>query len=120
MFFSFSALARYQVCSITINSSDEIETFKEFLPETEFEFVELLPSKKNARKNHESHWFDQACKQDYHCDILVISGHFGGTFFGESSYSLPTELMEEKACKKSCHGILNGLKEIFFYLVAIL
>jgi len=109
------SLARYQVCSITINSSDEIETFKEFLPVQDFEFVELLPSKVNPQKNHQSHWFDQACEKDYRCDILVISGHFGGTFFGESSYSLPTELMEEKACKKNCSGVLNGLKEIFLF-----
>ena len=111
----FFSLSRYQVCSITINSSDEIETFKKFLPATDFEFVELLPSKVNPHQNHESHWFDQACKKDYRCDILIISGHFGGTFFGESSYSLPTELMEEKACKQSCPGILNGLKEIFLF-----
>jgi len=118
LFFLFSplfSLARYQVCSITINSADEIETFKEFLPARDFEFVELLPSKVNPQKDHQSHWFDQACEKNYRCDILVISGHFGGTFFGESSYSLPTELMEEKACKKNCSGILNGLKEIFLF-----
>ena len=115
VFSSFSSLARYQVCSITINSADEIETFKEFLPSQDFEFVELLPSKVNPQQNHESHWFDLACKKNYHCDILVISGHFGGTFFGKSSYSLPTELMEEKACKNSCPGILSQLKEIFLF-----
>jgi len=109
------SLARYQVCSITINSSDEIETFKEFLPAKDFEFVELLPSRVNPEQNHSFHWFDEACEQDYRCDILVISGHFGGTFFGESSYSLPTALMEEKACKNNCSGILNGLKEIFLF-----
>ena len=111
----FFSLARYQVCSITINSSDEIETFKEFLPARDFDFVELLPSRVNPQQNHQSHWFDRACEKDYRCDILVISGHFAGTFFGESSYSLPTELMEEKACKKNCPGILNGLKEIFLF-----
>jgi len=116
LFFSPAlSLARYQVCSITINSSDEIETFKEFLPAKDFEFVELLPSQVNPQQNHQSHWFDRACEKDYRCDILVISGHFGGTFFGESSYSLPTELMEEKACKQNCSGILNGLKEIFLF-----
>ena len=111
----FFSLARYQVCSITINSSDEIETFKEFLPARDFDFVELLPSRVNPQQNHQSHWFNRACEKDYRCDILVISGHFGGTFFGESNYSLPTELMEEKACKKNCPGILNELKEIFLF-----
>ena len=109
------SFARYQVCSITINSSDEIETFKEFLPTEDFEFVELLPFQVNVKKDYDSHWFNKVCRKDYHCDILVVSGHFGGTFFGESGYTLPTELMEEQSCKKTCPGILSNVKEIFLF-----
>ena len=109
------AWAKYQVCSITINSSDEIEMFQKFLPPQDFEFQELLPSLNNKNQDHSSHWFDLACEKDYRCDILVISGHFGGTFFGKSGYSLPTELMEEKACKSNCPGILSQVKEIFLF-----
>lgn len=107
--------AKYQVCSITINSSDEIETFREFLPASDFQFVELLPAKINKEKDHSSHWFDMACEKNYRCDILVISGHFGGTFFGESGYALPTELLEEKTCQNNCPGILSNVKEIFLF-----
>ncbi|MCY4320921.1 MAG: hypothetical protein OXC37_00730 [Bdellovibrionaceae bacterium] len=109
------SLAKYQVCSITINSSDEIEVFKKFLDPEDFEFVELLPQSINEEQDHSSHWFDKACEKNYQCDILVISGHFGGTFFGKSGYSLPTELMEEKSCKNTCGGILSGVKEIFLF-----
>ena len=113
--FPLLSLAQFQVCSITINSSDEIKTFKEFLPAQDFEFVELLPHAVNEKRDHSSHWFDLACEKNYHCDILVISGHFGGTFFGKSSYSLPIELMEEKSCQNKCQGILSGVKEIFLF-----
>ena len=115
IFFPLMSFAKYQVCSITINSSDEIELFKEFLPSQDFDFVELLPQTVNEKQDHSFHWFDTACKQDYQCDILVISGHFGGTFFGKSGYSLPTELMEEKSCQNKCQGILSGVKEIFLF-----
>ncbi len=115
LFLSPSALAKYQVCSITINSSDEIEAFKKFLPDSDFDFIELLPSHINKAQDHSSHWFDSACKRDISCDILVVSGHFGGIFFGKSGYSLPTELLEEKACQNSCKGILSSVKEIFLF-----
>ena len=115
LFFPLLSFAKYQVCSITINSSDEIELFKEFLPSRHFDFVELLPQAVNEKQDHSSHWFDRACEQNYRCDILVVSGHFGGTFFGQSGYSLPTELMEEKSCQKSCQGVLSEVKEIFLF-----
>ncbi|MBC6415629.1 MAG: HEAT repeat domain-containing protein [Bdellovibrionales bacterium] len=111
----FLSLARYQVCSITINSSDEIETFQEFLSSKDFDFVELLPALENPQKGYNSHWFNEACRKERHCDILVISGHFGGTFFGESGYTLPTELMEEQSCNETCSGILSQVKEIFLF-----
>ena len=93
----------------------KLKAFGSFLPESQFEFIELLPSSLNSKKDQSSHWFDRACKKDYKCDILVISGHFGGTFFGESGYTLPIELMEEKSCQQSCPGILSGVKEIFLF-----
>ena len=107
------ALGRYQVCSITINSADEIEVFKQFLPSSDFHFVELLPSKFNEAQDHSSHWFEEACETGVQCDMLVVSCHFGGICFGKSGYALPTELLEEKACKNECKGILSNVKEIF-------
>ena len=113
--FSSSAFGKYQVCSITINSSDEIETFQQHLSSKHFDFVELLPTDKEHYKDHDSHWFYEACKKDYKCDILVVSGHFGGTFFGKSGFALPTDLLEEQSCNKSCSSILSNVKEIFLF-----
>lgn len=109
------SIAKYKVCSITINSADEIQTFKKFLPKQNFDFIELLPSQINEAQDHSSHWFDEACKKQPRCDILVVSGHFGGIFFGSSGYALPTQLLEEKACKRNCPGILSNVKEIFLF-----
>ena len=106
---------KYQVCSITINSADEIQLFKKYLPASQFEFAELLPQDKQHYAKHDFHWFNEACRKPYKCDILVISGHFGGTFFGESGFSLPTNLMERRACRSSCGGILSRAKEIFLF-----
>lgn len=110
------ASARYQVCSITINSSDEIETFKKYLPEEDFEFIELVPSNERYYVNNNVHWFHEACrKENLKCDIVVVSGHFAGTFFGRSNQTLPIEVIEEKACQKSCGSILSQAKEVFLF-----
>ena len=44
-FSSFTEQKKLQICSITINSSQEIETFKEHLDPEKFEFIELVPQK---------------------------------------------------------------------------
>ena len=110
------AKAKYQVCSITINSSDEIEVFKKYLSHSsDFEFVELVPLSEEATPN-DTHWFTEACKKGYHCDILVISGHFGGLFFGENhTYVLPVSIMERQSCSRSCPGLLSNVKEVFLF-----
>ena len=111
------AQGKYQVCSITINSTDEIKAFREYLPEEHFEFVELVPQVKGEHyTEHDSHWFYKSCgNQQYNCDIVVVSGHFGGTFFGEAGYTLPTQMLEEQSCNSSCGGILSRAKEVFLF-----
>ena len=107
--------AKYQVCSITINSADEIQTFKKHLNPQDFEFVELVPLSQKSRPNN-THWFKKACEKDYKCDLMVISGHFGGLFFGEEhNYILPVSIMERRACSGSCTGLLSHVKEVFLF-----
>lgn len=117
-------VAKYQVCAITINSSDEIEIFQKELGNEDFDFVELVPTSEKLRLNSQSaalqpnnvHWFTKACKKGYRCDILVISGHFGGLFFGEKhNYILPVDTMERHSCSRSCAGVLSHVKEVFLF-----
>ena len=98
------------VCSITINSDEEVKTFKKHLKG--FDFVELVPHESES-ESEKKDWFSKACKKDIQCDVLIISGHFGGRFFGKSGHSLSTALLEEKSCDSKCSGILHKPKEVF-------
>jgi hypothetical protein len=96
------------ICSITINSDDEIRMFKKKLAtDGRFKFTELI--------NDSSKWFDQSCDSQVQCDVLIISGHFGGTFFGKSGNHLSLSELESKSCSKSCTGILQQPKEVYLF-----
>src|SRR5512132_3239354 len=63
------------VCTITVNSPDEKQTFARHLPPDEYRFVELV---ERGRPD----WLASACSNQVKCDALIISGHFdGGTEF---------------------------------------
>ncbi|WP_413584108.1 hypothetical protein [Bdellovibrio sp. HCB274] len=95
-------------CSMTLNSNDEIATFASALTKQGFNFVELVPDNKDPR------WFQKACQSGLKCDVLLISGHFGGLFFGEgTSQTIDIAEMEKASCSNSCPGILNNPKEVF-------
>ncbi|QDK37770.1 hypothetical protein [Bdellovibrio sp. NC01] len=95
-------------CSMTLNSSDEIETFRKNLAGKGFDFVELVPDSKDPL------WFKKSCDSGIQCDVLLISGHFGGLFFGEgTSTTIGIAEMEQASCNNSCPGILKNPKEVF-------
>ena len=67
-------------CTITVNSADEKETFRRYLPESKYRFVELV---ERGRPD----WLALACRAGVSCDVLVISGHYdGGTDFFRTSW----------------------------------
>ena len=127
LFFTCSSYAeqkKLQVCSVTINSSEEIETFKEHLNPEKFEFIELVPQEdifsrlvgaSEETDTEPSSWFEEACEKDIQCDVLVISGHFGGSFIGESGYFLSLQEMEKLSCQTKCENVLSHLKEVFLF-----
>ena len=100
------------VCTVTVNSSDERETFRKYLPEDKFRFVELV---ERGRPD----WLASACRQKIHCDVLVVSGHFAGTEFYSSNFevneSLPVYEMERAQCSASCPGLFSQLKEVYLF-----
>lgn len=106
----------YTICTATVNSPEERESFKKHLSGQNFKFVELTDySEAKSKDDRGSDWFRKACEAGVKCDVLVISGHFGGNFFGESGFSLQTDMMEEQSCRNSCSGILNQPKEVFLF-----
>jgi hypothetical protein len=104
---------RKTVCTITINSPDEKETFRRNLPDGEYEFVELV------ERGHPD-WFASACRRNVRCDVLVVSGHFddGTEFYSDrlgARESLPVEALERAACSDSCASVFSQLKEVYLF-----
>ncbi|HEV2041153.1 MAG TPA: hypothetical protein VGT81_14120 [Casimicrobiaceae bacterium] len=101
------------VCTITVNSPDEKEIFRQNLSRDEFQFVELVES---GRPD----WLESACRKGVRCDVLLISGHFdGGTEFYSDRLDareyLPVGEMERVSCSDSCPGLFSQLKEVYLF-----
>jgi hypothetical protein len=104
---------RKTVCTITVNSADEREIFRKYLPASDFDFVELV---ERGRPD----WLASACRKGVQCDVLLISGHFdGGTEFYSDRLDarefLPVDEMERVSCSDSCPGLFAKLKEVHLY-----
>lgn len=104
---------RKTVCTITVNSPDEKETFRRNLPQDEFQFVELV-------EHGRSDWLASACQKGIRCDVLLISGHFddGSEFYSDrlgTRESLPTAELERVSCSNSCPGLFSHLKEVYLF-----
>lgn len=101
------------VCTITVNSADEKDTFKARLPVGEYTFVELV---EKGRPD----WLRSACTRQVQCDMLVVSGHFNA---GDDFYSdqlgkdefLRMDELERASCSESCPGLFSRLKEVFLF-----
>ena len=106
------------VCTITVNSSDEKRAFERYLPESRFDFVELV---ERGRPD----WLESARRKGIRCDILVISGHYdGGDYAGgneffsehvESREYLPVDEMERVACSNPDDGLFAHLKAVYLF-----
>src|SRR6266542_5816026 len=101
------------VCTITVNSPDERETFRRYLPADDYQFVELV-------ERGRSDWLASACRTNVRCDVLLISGHFdGGDVFYTDRFdqneSLPTDELDRVACSDSCPGLFSQLKEVYLF-----
>lgn len=110
---SVQSFAGRNVCTITINSADEKQIFKSHLKGGDFNFIELTDFATSGRGS----WMEAACHSGITCDVLIISGHFGGTFFGsnEKNLSLSSSEMERLSCNTSCDGIMKNPKEVFLF-----
>ena len=102
------------VCTITVNSPDEQQSFRRFLPASKYQFVELV---ERGRPD----WLASACQQRVSCDVLVISGHYGAAgeeFFPDSletSEFLPVAELERVSCSDSCPSLFSRLKEVYLF-----
>jgi hypothetical protein len=109
----FAAAQKQTVCTITVNSADEKEAFRRYLPAAKYEFVELV-------ERDRPDWLASACRAGIACDVLVISGHYdgGNEFFSdrlEVSEFLPVDELERVSCSDSCPGLFSQLKEVHLF-----
>ena len=106
------------VCTITVNSADEREAFRRYLPPDRYRFVELV---ERGRPD----WLETARREGVRCDILIISGHYdGGDYAGgneffservETREFLPVDEMERVACSDPDNGLFSHLKAVYLF-----
>jgi hypothetical protein len=101
------------VCSITVGSADEKESFRRHLPEDQYAFVELV-------ERGRSDWLASACKKGVRCDALLVSGHFddGSEFYSgrlDARESLPVDELQRASCSASCPALFSQLKEVYLF-----
>lgn len=100
------------VCSITVNSPDEKEMFRRWLPSTKYKFVELVERGKQE-------WLAAACNAGVTCDMLIVSGHFAGSeFYSENPgarENLAVKEMERISCSNKCPNLFAHLKEVYLF-----
>ena len=109
---AYFAAERETVCTITVNSSDERDVFRKYLPADRYRFVELV---EHGRPD----WLRSACEQHVRCDVLVVSGHFAGSEFYSSrptvNETLKVDEMERAICTQSCPDVFSHLKEVYLF-----
>lgn len=109
----YSELSRAQtVCTMTINSDNEKKVFQKHLGNQGFQFIELTDYASNSDVKSDD-WLLNACKAKVECDILLVSAHFGLSFFGSSGYSTKLSDLEELSCSSTCDGILKKPKQVY-------
>ena len=109
--------AKKVLCTITLNSDDEGKVFRRHLPTSEWEPPIELVDQRNPQ------WFQDACRRDTRCDVVIISGHFAREAFSAGTEPehisraafLKVEDMERAACSGACPGIFSHPKEIYMF-----
>ncbi len=101
------------VCTITVNSADEKQSFGRHLPANRATFVELV---ERGRPD----WLATACQASIACDVLVISGHYDGDneFFSDHldvDEHLTVSELERASCSDTCPALFSRLKEVYLF-----
>ena len=96
------------ICTLTFNSDNEKKVFQSVLAPLGHRFVEMVPDNKDPL------WLQKSCSQIEACDSVLISGHFGGLFFGEQrSTTLSLEEMLQYKKQGLCPALFEKPKSVF-------
>jgi len=113
-----AAADRLKVCTIGLNTPDELDVFRARLPPGDFKLIDLTPrsapaSDTEAVRTGATPWLANECRNDLRCDVVVVSAEFGGRFFGTSQIVLGLEDMEAASCSPACDGLFHAPREVF-------
>ncbi|CAN5674878.1 hypothetical protein BH10BDE1_BH10BDE1_16790 [soil metagenome] len=104
------------VCTITVNSREEKESFQKLLPKGAYDFVELLPTPEADRfVTRDSFWLKRSCESQVRCDVLVISGHFAESFLGDSGFEISMSDLAQFKAKPICDRFFDSIKEVYLF-----
>lgn len=104
------------VCTITVNSEEERQSFQKFLPATAYNFLELLPQPEADRFiTRDSQWLQRSCENQVRCDILVISGHFADSFLGDKGFEISMTDLQTFKQKAECQNFFESIKEVYLF-----
>jgi hypothetical protein len=96
------------VCFASFNSINEEQVFRKYLSKDKYDFVNLLPY------SPDTNWLERSCQKNIKCDHLLVSGHFGGIFFGEHSKNiLSLKSMLGLSSKASCSPFFGNIKSVY-------
>ena len=96
------------VCTVAFHGPDEVRAFEEHLRPPAFEHVRI-----GASAPKQTSWLAEACRTGLQCDVVVMSGEFGGRFFGDYGFSLGLHDLEEASCDPACAGLFRAPREVF-------
>jgi len=108
------------ICSVSITSNLQVQTLIQHLKNKnewkEWQHQELTTFHKSGTQNQQQ-WFEEACESGITCDVLIVTGHFGGAFFGnkQGDAYLDAETLRELSCKKKCENILRAPSEVYLF-----
>ena len=103
-----ASAAPFTVCTVGFHTPDEVHAFDEHLRPPAFETVPIGPASPD-----EQDWLAAACRSGVRCDVVVLSGEFGGRFFGDRGFSLGLQELEQASCDPQCSGIFRAPREVF-------
>ena len=99
------------LCTVTLNSADEKAALRAAFPRARL--IELTDYA--APGSAGSDWLGASCRAGVSCDLLLVSGHFANTFFGESRLDLPLQSLERQTCGGSCQSVLKRPPLVFLF-----
>lgn len=103
----------FTVCTISFQGPEEVAEFRANLSPANFEMVALAPSRPAEGETGGRSWLMQTCRREQRCDVLVMSGEFGGRYFGAAPFSLGLQELEEASCDPACDGLFRDPVEVF-------